>query len=105
MLEPRGLSQLGPSRLGIEWNDGHKSEHDVRTLRLACPCAQCVDEMTGRKILDDRSVPADVKPIEISPVGRYALHIEWNDGHRTGMYTYDSLRANCACAACGAKKP
>jgi ATP-binding protein involved in chromosome partitioning len=51
-----------------------------------------VDEVTGQKRLEPASVAADVWPQEISPVGRYALHFQWSDGHRTGIYTFEQLR-------------
>ena len=90
---PKTLKQAGPQQLAITWSDGHESLYDVRTLRLSCPCAQCIDEMTGKKLLQETAVPADVKPVVINPVGRYAIHIEWSDGHRTGIYTYVHLRS------------
>jgi DUF971 family protein len=49
--------------------------------------------MSGKRTLNEAAVPADVKPVVINPVGRYAVHIEWSDGHRTGIYTYAHLRA------------
>jgi DUF971 family protein len=30
---------------------------------------------------------------DVVPVGRYAIQIRWQDGHDTGIYTYDFLRA------------
>ena len=90
---PKAMKQAGPRELEIEWTDGKKSVYDVRMLRLSCPCAQCVDEMSGKKLLNESSVPPDVKPVVINPVGRYAIHIDWSDGHRTGIYTYAHLRS------------
>ena len=42
---------------------------DRSTLRMACPCAGCVDEMTGRPLLDASSVPESVFPVRIQHVG------------------------------------
>ncbi len=64
----------------------------ARELRLACPCAQCVDEISGRPILDHTGVPADVRPVHLALVGAYGLRIHWSDGHATGIYTFDFLR-------------
>jgi ATP-binding protein involved in chromosome partitioning len=89
---PRELRQQGPRRLAITWLDGHESVYDVRELRLACGCAACVDEWTGEGRLDPASVPADVQPIRIDGVGRYAIHVRWSDGHETGIYPYRRLR-------------
>ena len=61
-------------------------------LRLACPCARCIEEMTGRPILNSDDVPADVRPVRIAPVGRYAIQIEFSDGHDSGIYSFKRLR-------------
>jgi DUF971 family protein len=36
----------------------------------------------------------------ITQVGTYAVQIDWQDGHRTGIYTYEYLRALCTCDDC-----
>lgn len=89
---PADIRQAGPDRLAIRWGDGHESVYDVRALRLACACAHCVDEWTGEGRLDPDTVPADVRPQRIEPVGRYALRIAWSDGHDTGIYAFRRLR-------------
>ena len=77
----------------IRWNDGHVSRLPFRPLRQACPCALCVDEITGEKRLDPNRVVMSVRPLEIRPVGRYALQFSWSDLHGSGIYTYDFLRS------------
>lgn len=91
-VTPTDIRQQGPQQLGITWSDGTDSSYDVRALRLACGCAQCVDEWTGKGTLDPASVPEDVHPLRIQSVGRYAIQIDWSDGHSTGIYTYRRLR-------------
>jgi DUF971 family protein len=80
------------ARLAITWQDGVRSEYEPRSLRLNCPCAQCVDEMTGIRTLRPDTVPADVYPEAIHYVGRYALQFVWSDGHSTGFYPFELLR-------------
>jgi DUF971 family protein len=99
-LAPARLAQDGPDVLVIHWNNGHVGRHRVRRLRLVCPCAGCVDEWTGEQTLDPDSVPADVRPRRIDPVGLYALSFEWSDGHSTGIYTFERLAELCECAEC-----
>jgi ATP-binding protein involved in chromosome partitioning len=89
---PQKIELRSRQQLFIHWSDGKESTLESRALRLACPCATCVDELTGAKRLDPGSVSKDVWPQEISPVGRYALNFQWSDGHRTGIYTFEHLR-------------
>jgi ATP-binding protein involved in chromosome partitioning len=88
------------ARLAIDWQDGHRAEYEPLQLRLNCRCAGCVDEMSGRPVLDPGSVPGDVYPLAIRYVGKYALQFDWSDGHTTGIYPFEMLRALCPCAAC-----
>jgi ATP-binding protein involved in chromosome partitioning len=89
---PAKIGPAGGTEVYIEWNDGLKQFYSAQALRLLCPCASCVDEFTGKKMLDPKTVPADIKTLSISPVGRYALHIQWSDGHNTGLYGFELLR-------------
>ena len=87
--------------LQIEWEqNGHSGFFPARALRLACPCAGCVEEMTGHPLLDPATVPADIRPVALSLVGGYGLKVHWSDGHATGIYTFNHLRSVCPCPQC-----
>ncbi len=75
----------------LKWSADHETVLPARDLRLACQCAQCRDEMTGRTLLNSTSVPEDVRPLSIQLVGAYGFLVQWSDGHGTGIYTYESL--------------
>ena len=90
---PQKLEPDGKTGLKVLWDDGKESTYNYRDLRLACPCAACVDEFTGEKRLDPASVPADVHALTTGTIGRYALNFRWSDGHDSGIYTYARLRA------------
>ena len=90
---PIGFRQRDPRTLSVFWEDGHIDDFEVRDLRLACPCALCVSEMSGQALLDPKDVLPDVTPRTISRVGNYAITIGWNDGHSTGIYSFKHLRA------------
>ena len=92
MIQPMRIFRTKDGKLGFEWNDGCRGTIDVRTLRLACPCALCVDEHTGEKLLEESSVDVDVRLTRIQSVGRYAAGISFSDGHCSGIYPYDKLR-------------
>ena len=94
---PLEVGRANQHDLKITWPDGHVSVYPARALRLACPCAACVDEVTGRVLVLARHVAQDVRPVKIEPVGRYAITIHWSDGHHTGIYPYPRLRQLCPC--------
>ena len=85
----------------ILWEDAHRSPFPHRYLRLRCPCANCVDEMSGKRTLDPDTVPQDVKAVDQMPVGKYGVQFLWSDAHYTGIYTFKVLRAACPCIICG----
>lgn len=88
---PTEISRAGESDIQIRWSDGKTTIYPARYLRLNCPCAQCVDEMSGRQVLQESSIPQNIRPVGIEPVGRYAISIRWSDGHSTGIYTWEWL--------------
>lgn len=91
--------------LRIEWDqNGHQALYPARYLRLACPCAGCVEEMSGRPLLDPAMIPPDIRPLSVALVGAYALRIDWSDGHSTGIYTFEQLLLNCPCLACAGNR-
>jgi len=75
----------------ITWEDGQVSRYPNRYLRSMCPCAQCVNEVTGERMVNLESIDPEVRIVGVSPVGRYALHFQWSDGHGTGLYSFDTL--------------
>lgn len=88
----KSISQIDERTLGITWTDNLISSFDVVDLRRKCPCATCIDEWTHEQLLKPESVPETVRPLKIESVGQYALNIHFNDGHRTGIYTFSMLR-------------
>lgn len=92
MIQPKKIFRTRAGKLGFEWNDGTRGACSVRELRLACPCALCVDEHTGEKLLDDFTVPADIKLERVQSIGRYAAGLTFSDGHNSGIYPYDKLK-------------
>ncbi len=87
-----GFRRRDERTISILWEDGHRQHFDVRDLRLACRCALCIEEMSGRPLLDPKSVRPDVAPRTVSSVGNYAFTVHWSDGHSTGIYSFTALR-------------
>jgi DUF971 family protein len=107
----------------ITWADGHASHYDFTYLREECPCAMCNDERQkkaqGQKKdlqLKKENTPLAGAALQSSPLlpmykpkltakaahamGNYALQIDFNDGHATGIFSFDYLRTICPCEEC-----
>jgi len=105
--KPKNLKVFVSTGEGMEiaWNDGHLSRYTFPYLREHCPCAMCNDE---RQKKSELGKTAEVFPMfkpritakSASPVGNYAVQIEYSDGHSTGIYSYGHLREICPCEEC-----
>ncbi|MFM7282131.1 MAG: DUF971 domain-containing protein [Planctomycetia bacterium] len=89
---PKVIRRSDPSQLVIEWTDGNTSTISAARLRGYCPCAQCVHELTGERMIDPARVPADTTQHDLALVGHYAVSMRFSDGHHTGIYTFPYLR-------------
>ncbi len=92
---PVKVEPFSPKELLIAWSDGKECTLPYAELRFHCPCASCVDEHTGQRIIRRESINPDIRPTGVQPVGRYALQFRWSDGHATGIYHYDRLYELC----------
>jgi DUF971 family protein len=88
---PKVIRRSDPSRIEIEWSDGSTSAFSTPELRGLCPCARCVDELSGVRRHDPASVPADLTHSDVALVGSYALTLRFSDGHHTGIYPFAYL--------------
>ena len=107
----------------IAWADGHASHYDFAYLREECPCAMCNDARMKKAQGQEKDMqltkehaPAAAAPALSSPllplfkprltakaahsVGNYALQFDFNDGHATGIFSFDFLRTICPCQEC-----
>ena len=98
----------------ITWGDGHTSHYDFAYLRELCPCATCGEERRKTVEMEEKmgaavggSKPASLPMFKPKPkarsakaVGHYALHLDFTDGHSTGIYSFEYLREICPCDAC-----
>jgi DUF971 family protein len=92
MIEPTQIIEESDREISIRWSDDAETVYDAVNLRRACPCASCVNEWTGEKMLKDENVPEDLNFSSIGVVGRYALNFNFSDGHNTGIYSFQYLR-------------
>jgi DUF971 family protein len=94
-IEPREIMQDGETALRITWADDQVCHYTAASLRRACPCAQCVNEWTGERMLEPEAVSEELQINDIAIVGRYALNFRWSDNHETGIYSFRYLRDLC----------
>lgn len=84
--------------LEIVWDDDLVSRYPLAHLREACPCVEC---RGGHAKMGLEHAPDDLLKlvprrsyavVGVSAVGNYALQPSWDDGHNTGIYTWEYLR-------------
>ena len=91
----------GEGYLEIIWNDDQACRYPLSNLREACPCVEC---RGGHQNMGREHDPDDL--LRLTPrrsytitalemVGNYALQPTWDDGHHTGIYTWDYLKRLC----------
>lgn len=107
--DPDHIAVSKSKGLKIDWKGGHHSEYGLTYLRQQCPCAVCTGAHGTEPQRYEPPKP-DANPLQlykpalrinqVEPVGAYAIRILWNDGHQSGIYSYDHLRAICPCPLC-----
>jgi DUF971 family protein len=109
LYDPENIAISKSKGIKIDWKDRHHSEYALRYLRDRCPCASCTGAHGPKP--EPEAVPATpfqmfqpaLKIEDIEPVGNYALRIKWNDGHSTGIYSYEHFRNICPCPECSGR--
>lgn len=92
MIEPLQIIEESDSEISIKWSDETENRFNAADLRRACPCAGCVNEWTGEKILKTENIAEDLSFDSISIVGRYALNFRFSDSHDTGIFSFKFLK-------------
>ncbi len=87
--------------LEITWQDDKTCQYPLSHLREACPCVEC---RGGHQYMGPAFEPnnlLELKPkrsytiTDIQLIGNYALSPRWDDGHQTGIYTWEFLHRLC----------
>jgi DUF971 family protein len=78
--------------LHIEFSDGFEASYALEHLRGYCPCAHCQGH--GGEMLEFNQLrwEKQITISDVSQVGAYAVCVAWEDGHSTGVYSFDLLR-------------
>src|ERR1700743_572470 len=84
--------KVNPARdtLTVAFDNGERYALAAEYLRVESPSAEVRGHGGGPKaILTDKQ---DVKIAQLEPVGNYAVRIIFDDGHDSGLYSWDYLR-------------
>ncbi len=83
----------------IDWTDGLHSSFTLAFLRDNCPCALCTGAHGTEPQKTNYQSPTPfqmykpaLKMLACEPVGSYAIKVNWNDGHSSGIYSFEYLR-------------
>ncbi len=75
--------------LEIRFDDGAHYKLPCEYLRVYSPSAEVRGHGPGQEVLQVGKENVNITAIE--PVGHYAVKIYFDDGHNTGLYTWDLL--------------
>ena len=83
--------RLNPGRdvLSVAFDDGSRFELRAEYLRVESPSAEVRGHGGGPKIVVTGK--EHVKIARLEPVGNYAVRIIFDDGHDSGLYSWDFL--------------
>ena len=94
-MNPVQIKVKDKARLFIKWEDDSESTISLKYIRDECPCAGCKGETillkTYRPPEPSVITPEMYKIKNIETVGDYAIQITWQDGHNTGIYSWEYL--------------
>ncbi len=93
-LAPENIQQIG-RELAVQWNDGSETYLELELLRRACPCAACGGEPDVMGNIARPQVQYNERSFQLAAfniIGGYALQPRWQDGHETGLYTFQYLQ-------------
>ncbi len=95
-INPIKIDRPKPYLLRAEWADGKITMMTLEMFRRECPCAYCKGEKVGSKVyshpVEVKDEPGAFELEYLKPIGNYALAVKWNNGHDTGIYTWDYFR-------------
>ena len=78
--------------LTLTWDDGATSRFGLDELRQHCPCAECrTRRERNLPVWPLASSPQPLRILDANLVGAWGMSITWNDGHSTGIYSWELL--------------
>lgn len=75
--------------LEVHFDDGRRFDLSAEYLRVHSPSAEVRGHGPGQAVLQVGK--EDVGITDVTPVGQYAVRLTFDDGHDTGLYSWDLL--------------
>ena len=79
--------------LALSYPDGETYQLSCEYLRVFSPSAEVMGHGPGQEILQTGKIAVGIT--DIKPVGNYALQLIFDDGHDTGLYSWEYLYKLC----------
>ncbi|RDH46261.1 gamma-butyrobetaine hydroxylase-like domain-containing protein [Zooshikella ganghwensis] len=80
-------------KVSLSYDSGEQFELSCELLRVLSPSAEVRGHGQGQAVLQTGKRLVNIQQIE--PIGHYALKITFDDGHDSGLYTWDYLYDLC----------
>ena len=84
----------GSSVLELDYADGAECRLEAEFLRVLSPSAEVRGHGRGREVL--QTGKRKVRLTGIEPVGNYAVKLTFDDGHDSGIYSWEYLHELCS---------
>lgn len=79
----------GNTQLSVTYDNGQRHHFTAEFLRVKSPSAAVKGHGPGQAVTV--SGKRSVRILRLEPVGHYAVRIVFDDGHATGLYSWDYL--------------
>jgi len=90
MIPTQVKHRKSEGRLELVYADGSRFNLSAEYLRVHSPSAEVRGHGPGQEILQHGK--AGVRIARVEAVGRYALMLHFDDGHNTGIFSWQYLR-------------
>jgi DUF971 family protein len=79
--------------LDVAFGEDHRYQLSAEFLRVHSPSAEVRGHGPGQEVLQIGKEDVGINRIE--PVGNYAVRLYFDDGHDTGLYSWEELHRFC----------
>ncbi|MDY7102377.1 MAG: DUF971 domain-containing protein [Actinomycetota bacterium] len=92
-VRPADITVKRDEHVAIEFGDGRTFTYGLAELRQHCPCAHCRGRRDQGQLPWDPAHIDELRITDAELTGGWGIRLEWQDGHGTGIYPWEHLRA------------